>query len=262
MSLAAGARLGPYQVLGSIGAGGMGEVYKARDTRLDRTVAIKVLLDHVSGDPDRRARFEREARSIAGLTHPNICTLHDVGEHAGSMFLVMELLDGETLADRLEKGPLPIEQALTVATAIADSLSAAHRHGVIHRDLKPSNVMLTKSGAKLLDFGLAKLAAHGDQAAISFPSATRSAPLTGEGAIVGTLQYMAPEQLEGKPTDARTDLWAFGAVVYEMLTGKRAFEATSAASLMGAILERDPGCHSRSDSFRRRARSRRGWSRT
>ena len=240
MSLAAGARLGPYQVLGFIGAGGMGEVYKAKDTRLDRTVAIKVLPDHVSRDPDRRARFEREAKSIAGLTHPNICTLHDVGEHAGSMFLVMELLDGETLAHRLEKGPLPIEQALTVATEIADALSAAHRHGIIHRDLKPSNVMLTKSGAKLLDFGLAKLAAHGDQAAISFMSATRSAPLTGEGIIVGTLQYMAPEQLEGKPTDARTDLWAFGAVVYEMLTGKRAFEATSAASLIGAILERDP----------------------
>ena len=240
MSLAAGARLGPYQVLGFIGAGAMGEVYKARDTRLDRTVAIKVLPDNVSRDPDRRARFEREAKSIAGLTHPNICTLHDVGEHAGSMFLVMELLDGETLAHRLEKRPLPIEQALTVATEIADALSAAHRHGIIHRDLKPSNVMLTKSGAKLLDFGLAKLAAHGDQAAVSFMSATRSAPLTGETVIVGTLQYMAPEQLEGKPTDARTDLWAFGAVVYEMLTGKRAFEATSAASLMGAILERDP----------------------
>ena len=240
MSLAAGARLGPYQVLGSFGAGGMGEVYKARDTRLDRTVAIKVLPDHVSDDPVRRARFEREAKSIAGLTHPNVCTLHDVGEHAGSMFLVMELLDGETLAHRLEKGPLPIEQALTVATAIADALSAAHRHGIIHRDLKPSNVMLTKAGAKLLDFGLAKLAADGDHAAISFMSATRSAPLTGEGVIVGTLQYMAPEQLEGKPTDARTDLWAFGAVVYEMLTGKRAFEATSAASLMGAILEHDP----------------------
>jgi serine/threonine protein kinase/Tol biopolymer transport system component len=207
---------------------------------VDRTVAIKVLPDHVSGDPDRRARFEREAKSIAGLTHPNICTLHDVGEHASSMFLVMELLDGETLAHRLEKGPLPIEQALTVAAAIADALSTAHRHGIIHRDLKPSNVMLTKSGAKLLDFGLAKLAADGDHAAISFMSATRSAPLTGEGVIVGTLQYMAPEQLEGKPTDARTDLWAFGAVVYEMLTGKRAFEATSAASLMGAILERAP----------------------
>ena len=179
MSLAAGARLGPYQVLGLVGAGGMGEVYKASDTRLDRTVAIKVLPDHVSADPVRRARFEREAKSIAGLTHPNVCTLHDVGEHAGSMFLVMELLDGETLAHRLEKGPLPIEQALTVATAIADALSAAHRHGIIHRDLKPSNVMLTKSGAKLLDFGLAKLAADGDHAAINFMSATRSAPLTG-----------------------------------------------------------------------------------
>ena len=182
MSLSAGTRLGPYEVLGLVGAGGMGEVYKARDTRLDRTVAIKVLPDHVSADPDRRARFEREAKSIAGLTHPNICTLHDVGEHAGSMFIVMEHLEGETLARRLEKAPLPIDQAVTIAVAIADRLSAAHRHGIVHRDLKPANVMLTKSGAKLLDFGVAKLTGHGEEAAASFMSApTRSAPLTGQG---------------------------------------------------------------------------------
>jgi eukaryotic-like serine/threonine-protein kinase len=242
MSLAAGTRLGPYEVLGLIGAGGMGEVYKAHDTRLDRTVAIKVLPADISADPDRRARFDREAKTIAGLTHPHICTLHDVSEHAGSMFLVMEHLDGETLAHRIAKGPLPIDQALTIAIDIADALSAAHRHGVIHRDLKPGNVMLTKSGAKLLDFGLAKLTGHGEQGTLAMIASapTRSAPLTGEGVIVGTLQYMAPEQLEGRPADARTDLWALGAILYEMITGKRAFEGRSAASLMGAILEREP----------------------
>jgi len=242
MSLAAGTRLGPYEVLGLIGAGGMGEVYKARDTRLDRSVAIKVLPPEFSADPDRRARFEREAKTIAGLNHPHICTLHDVGEHEGATYLVMEHLAGETLAHRLDKAPLPLEQALTVATEIADALSAAHRQGVIHRDLKPGNVMLTKSGAKLLDFGLAKLTGHGEQAAAaSLASApTQTRPLTSEGAIVGTLQYMAPEQVEGKPADARADLWALGAILYEMLTGKRAFEGASAASLIGAILEREP----------------------
>jgi len=242
MALSSGARLGPYEILAAIGAGGMGEVYKARDTRLDRSVAIKILPAHVSADPERRARFEREAKTIAGLNHPHICTLYDVGEHDGTTYLVMEHLTGETLAQRLEKGPLPLEQALSVATEIADALAAAHRQGVIHRDLKPGNVMLTKAGAKLLDFGLAKLKGHGEQpAAAHLASApTQSTPLTGEGMIVGTLQYMAPEQLEGKPADARTDLWALGAILYEMVTGKRAFEGTSAASLVGAILEREP----------------------
>src|SRR5512139_1560466 len=242
MSLAPGTRLGPYEVTALIGAGGMGEVYKAKDTRLDRSVAIKVLPSHVSADADRRARFAREAKTIAGLNHPHICTLHDVGETDGTTYLVMEHLAGETLAQRLEKGQLPLERALTVATEIADALSAAHRQGVIHRDLKPGNVMLTKTGAKLLDFGLAKLKAHGEQpAAASLASApTRTAPLTSEGTIVGTLHYMAPEQVEGKAADARTDLWALGAILYEMLTGKRAFEGTSAASLIGAILEREP----------------------
>ena len=242
MSLTPGARLGPYEIQSAIGAGGMGEVYKAKDTRLDRSVAIKVLPREVSADPDRRARFEREAKTIAGLSHPQICTLHDVGEHEGATFLVMEHLTGETLAQRLEKGPLPLDQALTIGTEIADALSAAHRQGVVHRDLKPGNVMLTKSGAKLLDFGLAKLKGHGEQAAAALLASvpTERTPLTGEGTIVGTLPYMAPEQVEGKPADARTDLWALGAMLYEMLTGKRAFEGTSAASLIGHIMNSEP----------------------
>ncbi len=242
MTLSPGTRLGPYEVQSAIGAGGMGVVYKARDTRLDRSVAIKVLPPEFSADADRRARFEREAKTIAGLSHPHICTLHDVGEHDGATFLVMEHLQGQTLADRLTKGPLPLDQALTVATEIADALAAAHRQGVIHRDLKPGNVMLTKAGAKLLDFGLAKLTAHGERAAaaslVSVPTQTR--PLTSEGVIVGTLQYMAPEQVEGKPADARTDLWALGAILYEMLTGKRAFAGDSAASLIGNIMNAEP----------------------
>jgi eukaryotic-like serine/threonine-protein kinase len=248
MSLVAGTRLGPYEIQSVIGEGGMGQVFKARDTRLDRSVAIKVLPPEFSADPDRRARFEREAKTIAGLNHPHICTLHDVGEHDGSTYLVMEHIAGETLAHRLDKGPLPLEQALTVATEIADALSAAHRQGVIHRDLKPGNVMLTKSGAKLLDFGLAKLTGHGDRPAVStLGSLTTSLPgeaagrsLTGEGVILGTLPYMAPEQIEGKPADARTDLWALGAILYEMLTGKRAFAGDSAASLIGNIMNAEP----------------------
>jgi len=243
MPLAAGTRLGPYEVLGQIGAGGMGEVYKARDTRLDRTVAIKILPAELSADPDRRARFEREAKTIAGLTHPHICTLYDVGEHKGSTYLVMEHLQGETLAGRLEKGRLPLDQALTAATEIADALAAAHRQGIIHRDLKPGNVMLTKVGAKLLDFGLAKLKGHGEQSAAVLAESgapTQSRPLTAQGAIVGTLQYMAPEQLEGKAADARTDLWALGAILYEMMTGRRAFAGESQVSLIGNIMNAEP----------------------
>ena len=242
MSLVAGTRLGPYEVLAKLGEGGMGEVYRARDTRLDRTVAIKILPAELSADPDRRVRFEREAKTIASLNHPHICTLHDVGQHGDSIYLVMEHLAGETLADRLLKGRLPLDQALGVATEIAGALAAAHRQGITHRDLKPGNVMLTKAGAKLLDFGLAKLKGHGAGPAVgqltSLP--TRTAPLTAEGTIVGTLQYMAPEQVEGKPADARTDLWALGSILYEMLTGKRAFEGTSAASLIANIMNTEP----------------------
>ena len=242
MPLVSGARLGPYQIEAAIGAGGMGEVYRARDTRLGRSVAIKVLPTELSSDPERRARFEREAKTIGGLTHPHICTLYDVGEHNGSTYLVMEHLQGETLAGRLEKGRLPLDEALGVATEVADALAAAHKQGIIHRDLKPGNVMLTKAGAKLLDFGLAKLKGHGAEPAVGHLASTltRSAPLTAEGTIVGTLDYMAPEQLEGKEADARTDLWALGAMLYEMVTGRRAFEGDSQVSLIGNIMNAEP----------------------
>ena len=257
MSLAAGTRLGPYEVLGLIGAGGMGEVYKARDTRLDRTVAIKILPAELSADPDpsadsassraksrdeRRARFEREAKTIAGLSHSHICTLFDVGAHDGTTYLVMEHLVGETVAERLRKGPLPLDQALTVGAEIADALAAAHRQHIIHRDLKPGNVMLTKAGAKLLDFGLAKLTGHGERPALAdgATAATMTAPITERGTILGTLQYMAPEQLEGREADARTDLWALGAILCEMVTGRRAFEGDSQVSLIGNIMNAEP----------------------
>ena len=243
----------------------MGEVYKARDTRLDRTVAIKVLPEHVASDPDLKQRFEREAKTISSLNHPHICTLYDIGhtprsgvgrgaprseaasrgagdpalDDDGIDFLVMEYLEGDTLAQRLEKGALPLDRALQVAIEIADALDTAHRQGIVHRDLKPGNIMLTKTGAKLLDFGLAKLKPS-HTAPVGVSATTQSAGLTGEGAILGTLQYMAPEQLEGKEADTRTDIFAFGAVLYEMVTGRKAFEGTSQASLIGAILERDP----------------------
>jgi len=254
LALAPGSRLGPYEILELVGSGGMGEVYQARDTRLDRLVALKILPPHIGRDPEHRARFAREAKTISQLNHPHICTLYDVGEAElasaqrptpSAQYLVMEYLEGETLAARLAKGPLSLEQALEVGAQIAEALAAAHKHGVVHRDLKPGNVMLTKSGAKLLDFGLAKLKAGFRLQAPGFgpePSAaaTESAPLTGRGVIVGTLPYMAPEQLEGKPVDERTDLWALGAILYEMLAGRRAFEGQSSAGLIGAILEREP----------------------
>ena len=243
MALESGTRLGPYEVGAPIGAGGMGEVYKARDTRLDRTVAIKVLPSHLSGDPDLRQRFEREARAVSSLNHPNICTLHDIGREGNVDFLVMEHLEGETLAERLKKGPVPFEEALRYAVQIADALDKAHREGVVHRDLKPANVMLTKSGAKLLDFGLAKLAGStASKPDISTLSAlpTEQRSLTAAGAILGTFQYMAPEQLEGKEIDARTDIFALGAVLYEMMTGSKAFEGSSQASLISAIMSSEP----------------------
>ena len=238
--LAAGTRLGPYEILAPLGAGGMGEVYRAHDSRLGRDVAIKVLPPHLAATPELRARFEREARTISQLNHPHICTLHDVGHQDGTDYLVMELLEGETLAHRLEKGPLPIAEVLTLGAQIADALDRAHRAGVVHRDLKPGNVMLTKSGAKLMDFGLARAAGMAGAPSALTESPTVSRPLTAEGTIVGTFQYMAPEQLEGKEADARSDLWALGCVLYEMATGKRAFEGKSQASLISAIMKDEP----------------------
>jgi Tol biopolymer transport system component/predicted Ser/Thr protein kinase len=239
MALDPGTRLGPYEVVAPLGAGGMGEVYKARDTRLDRTVAIKVLPAHLSDDDQRRERFEREARAVSSLNHPHICTLHDIGRENGVDFMVMEHIEGETLADRLKKGALPLEQALRHAIEIADALDKAHRRGVVHRDLKPGNIMLTKAGAKLLDFGLAKLTAVESPGPESILP-TEARPLTTEGSLVGTIPYMAPEQLEGREADARTDVFAFGAVLYEMVTGRRAFEGQSQASLIGAIMGKEP----------------------
>ena len=235
MPLLPGARLGPYEILGPLGAGGMGEVYRAKDTRLGRDVAVKILPTHLSQKPESRDRFEREARAISSLNHPHICTLYDVGREGDADYFVMELLEGETLASRLTRGPLKLDEALKVAAQIADALAAAHKKGIVHRDLKPGNVALTKSGAKVLDFGVAKLRDE----AIS-ETATRTTPLTSQGAMIGTVQYMAPEQLEGKPVDHRADLFAFGAVLYEMLTGKRAFDGQSQASVIAAILEREP----------------------
>ena len=253
----------------------MGEVYRARDTRLDRIVAIKVILGRETASAAMRERFEREARAIALLSHPNICTLHDIGHHEGTDFLVMEYLEGETLAARLSRqkvrsstgrksgpapspadprspaddaaGPaaiaraaLPLDETLRIATQLADALTAAHRAGIVHRDLKPGNIMLTRGGVKVLDFGLAKLRPSSEQAGIDAPDTRTALPLTGEGVLLGTVPYMAPEQLEGHSVDARTDIFAFGAIVYEMAAGRRAFAGDSQASLIAAILEREP----------------------
>src|SRR4029077_14883922 len=248
MDLAARSRLGPYEIIAAIGAGGMGEVYRARDTRLDRCVAIKVLPSHLSCDPELKGRFEREARTLSSVTHPNICHLYDVGSQSGIDFLVMELLEGETLSHRLQKGPLPLNDLLKIAVEVTDPLAKSHRLGLVHRDLKPSNIMLTKTGAKLMDFGLAKPAA-GDLFPGPAPSPvgetlttlrSPASPLTSAGAIVGTLQYMSPEQIEGKEADARSDIFALGAVLYEMATGQRAFQGKSSVSVISAILEKDP----------------------
>ncbi len=235
MPLTPGDKLGPYEILSPLGAGGMGEVYKARDTRLDRSVAVKVLPEHIAKREDLRGRFEREARAVASLNHPNICTLHDIGAQDGISYMVMELMEGETLAARIEKGPIPLEHALAFATQIADALDRAHRAGVTHRDVKPANIMLTRDGVKVLDFGLAK-----SNAKIGPNDATIVASLTMEGSIIGTPQYMAPEQFEGKEADARADIWAFGAVLYEMVTGQKAFQGKSYGSLVGSILSTEP----------------------
>jgi len=240
--LAPGAKLGPYEILGPLGAGGMGEVYRARDTRLGRDVAVKVLPAHLASSPELRQRFEREARAVSSLNHPHICTLHDVGREGDTDFLVMEHMEGETLAARLERGPLAVDLLLRTGIEIADALDRAHRSGIVHRDLKPGNVMLTKTGAKLMDFGLARGASPvaGPIGVDLSQTPTVHQPLTAEGTLIGTFQYMAPEQLEGRETDARTDLFAFGATLYEMATGKKAFAGKSQASLISAIMTFEP----------------------
>jgi len=218
MSLAPGDRLGPYEIAAVIGAGGMGEVYRARDTRLNRDVAIKVLHGDVANEPELKARFEREARAVSALNHPNICQIYDIGHENGVDFLVLELIEGESLAARLEKGPLPPSDVTRIGAQIADALDRAHRAGILHRDLKPGNVMLTRQGATLLAFGLARPVAPPPRAGTPIPGApsspTMSRPLTMAGSIVGTFQYMAPEQLEGSEADARSDIWALGCVLY------------------------------------------------
>ena len=252
MGIASGTKLGPYEIQEPLGAGGMGEVYRARDTRLGRDVAIKVLPGHLSSNPDLKQRMEREARAISSLNHPHICTLHDVGSQDGIDFLVMEHLEGETLADRLNRGALPLEEALKIGIPIADALEKAHARGIVHRDLKPANIMLTKNGPKLMDFGLAKPAPGLSSASGASPltpntptmsvaalSASAS-PLTQKGTVVGTFQYMAPEVLQGAEADARSDIFSFGCVIYESVTGRRAFEGKSQFSVLGAILDREP----------------------
>jgi eukaryotic-like serine/threonine-protein kinase len=236
MPLQAGSRLGPYEVLSLIGAGGMGEVYAARDTRLDRKVAVKVLAPELADDAEFRARFEREAKAISSINHPHICGLYDIGRQDDTEYLVLELLEGGTLASRIERGPLPLAQVLRYGIEIADALEAAHRHGIVHRDLKPANIMLTAAGTKLLDFGLAKHAVGVAGQALSM-LATAPGTGTAQGTIIGTLQYMAPEQVQGVAADARTDIFAFGTILYEMATGRRAFEAKTQASLIAKILE-------------------------
>jgi eukaryotic-like serine/threonine-protein kinase len=232
MTISPGTRLGPYEIVAPIGAGGMGEVYRALDTRLDRQVAVKILPAEFAQNAQRKIRFEREAKTISHLSHPNICTLFDVGEN----YIVMELLEGESLADRLARGPLPLSEFLKYGAQIAEALGKAHREGIVHRDLKPGNIMLTRSGAKLLDFGLAKTTT----APVAADGATVQKPLTQEGTILGTYQYMAPEQLAGEEPDARTDIFALGAILYEMATGKRAFEGKTKTSLIAAIVSGEP----------------------
>jgi eukaryotic-like serine/threonine-protein kinase len=249
MPLTSGTRLGPYEIQAPLGAGGMGEVYRARDTRLERRVAVKILPPHLSSDSEARQRMEREARAISALNHPHICHLYDVGSQEGTDYLVMEFLEGETLAARLRKGPLPWNEAVGIGVAVAQALSLAHRHGIVHRDLKPANIMLTKAGAKLMDFGLAKSAAAGPDSAANAPllSAARTmseaspfSPLTTAGAVIGTIQYMSPEQVEGKEADGRSDIFSLGVVLYEMITARRAFDGKSQLSVASAILEKEP----------------------
>src|SRR6478672_5887680 len=244
MALTSGIRLGPYEIQSPLGAGGMGEVYRALDTRLQRIVAVKILPSHLSESPEAKERFDREARTISSLNHPNICTLHDVGHQDGFDYLVMEYLEGETLASRLDRGALTPDQVLKYGIEICEGLEMAHRTGVVHRDLKPGNIMLTQTGVKLMDFGLAKSSPTSASAAASLTltlsSPAANSPLTEKGMVVGTFQYMSPEQVQGKEVDGRSDLFSLGAVLYEMVTGKRAFEAKSQLSVASAILEKEP----------------------
>ena len=250
MALTSGIKLGPYEIQSRLGAGGMGEVYRALDTRLDRTVAIKVLASHLSSSPELKQRMEREARAISSLNHPHICHLYDIGSQDGTDYLVMEFLEGETLAERIRKGAVPLNEILKIGIAVGEALAVAHRQGIVHRDLKPGNIMLTKGGAKLMDFGLAKSAGSGAptgtssapflSAAQTMSQASPVSPLTTAGTMIGTIQYMSPEQIEGKEADARSDLFALGAVLYEMVTGARPFEGKSQISVASAILEKEP----------------------
>ena len=243
MALIPGTKLGPYEIIVPLGVGGMGEVYQARDTRLERTVAIKILPSHLSDDLMRRQRFEREAKAVSSLNHPHICTLYDIGRQDDVDFIVMEYVEGVTLAARLEKGPLPTAEVLEYGIQLASALDKAHRNGVTHRDLKPGNIMLTKSGAKLLDFGLAKAApplAAGATGATLTNAAAQADPVTRVGAVVGTVPYMSPEQVEGKEVDGRSDIFSLGTVLYEMVTGGRAFQGQSDFSVASAILVKEP----------------------
>src|SRR5258708_2208342 len=245
MALTAGTKLGPYEILAPLGAGGMGEVYRARDIRLDRIVAFKILPTRLADNPDARQRFQREAKAISSLQHPNICTLYDVGSENGVDFLVMECLEGETLQDRLLRGVLPVEQVTRHGMEIADALDAAHRNGIVHRDLKPSNFFLTKHGeAKILDFGLVKLE---EAAATDLPTITSPANLTSPGTAIGTVAYMSPEQARGDELDARTDIFSFGAVLYESIRGKAAFPGKTSAVIFKAILDQTPAAPSQLD---------------
>src|ERR1700690_234974 len=251
MALAAGTKLGPYEICAPIGAGGMGEVYRARDTRLQRDVAIKVLPATLSPDADHLRRFEQEARAVSALNHPNILAIYDIGTHEGGPFLVMELLEGETLRERMQQGAIPVRKALEIASQVARGVAAAHEKGIVHRDLKPANIFLTSDGrVKVLDFGLAKLVQRGDDVAFGETQAfTRTnEPLshpsdpshTQPGMVLGTVGYMSPEQVRGRPADARSDIFALGTILYEMLSGHRAFHHDSSADTMAAILKEDP----------------------
>ncbi|HXX28158.1 MAG TPA: serine/threonine-protein kinase, partial [Terriglobales bacterium] len=243
MALKSCTKLGPYEIQSPLGAGGMGEVYRARDTRLDRTVAIKILAAHLSSSPELKQRFEREARALSCLNHPNICHLYDIGSQDGTDYLVMEFLEGDTLAQRLRKGALPLEELAKIGAEVADALQVAHHAGIVHRDLKPGNIMLTRSGAKLMDFGLAKPTAVGVSGSafaplpsgVTMDATSAGSPLTTLGTILGTIEYMSPEQVAGKEADARSDIFALGSVLYEAATGKRAFEGKTQISVASAI---------------------------